>query len=704
MQTAGEYRSQWRVATVASVCAAALGISGVVAGLPGGGSTAEASGLQRFSGCPELERYARDAALPQVTAYGLNPGGAVARSSGAAAAQEGSAAVQSAPRSDTMAAPGEEEASTGPAVGVGATGTNVQEAGVDEPDLVKTDGRHLVTVTGGALRVVDTAKGADGPVGRLSLPGGHVNELLLVGNRALLLGSGSTHDDPVPPSHVDVVPLPRPLTTARVTLVDLSDPADPQVLSTADMDGAYVTAREHGGVVRLVLSSTPALPLRYATAPGTAKKDALAYNRRAVRGLTAEDLLPGVVVRDADGRTVRDETLVRCGDVHHPGRVAGLGTVSVVTLDPAQGLQAMPATAVTSSTDHVYATASRLYVTTGAWGQSPGPIPLGGDVVTDSAGGGGGVAGIDGTGGDVAVDSTGRSIAPRIARPSTALHAFDLTGGGPAAYVASGRVDGSLLGRWAMSEHEGLLRVATTRSGVSGSPSGMDNQVVVLDERGDRLVRIGRVGGLGPGESIRSVRWFGDLATVVTFRQTDPLYTVDLSDPRHPRVRGELKIPGFSAYLHPAGDGLLLGVGQDATAQGQVTGLQVSSFDLSDLDDPRRTDAVDLGQGWSPVMDDSRAFTYLPEQRLALVPVETWSTWGSAELSDEPSVARPAMGGVVAVRVGEHGALETLAWLGQGTQVLRAIPVGGQIALVGPASAVLVDADTLAETGRVSLA
>ena len=124
---------------------------------------------------------------------------------------------------------------------------------------------------------------------------------------------------------------------------------------------------------------------------------------------------------------------------------------------------------------------------------------------------------------------------------------------------------------------------------------------------------------------IEGVGCFGDVAVVVTFRQGDPLYTLDLSDPRHPMGVGELEIPGFSAYLHPLGDDLLLGVGQDATRAGGMSGSQVSTFDLGDLADPRRLDQLGLGYTRSSAIEsDSRAFSYLPDERLAFVPTTSW--------------------------------------------------------------------------------
>ena len=109
-----------------------------------------------------------------------------------------------------------------------------------------------------------------------------------------------------------------------------------------------------------------------------------------------------------------------------------------------------------------------------------------------------------------------------------------------------------------------------------------------LEERDGRLVQIGAVGGLGEGERIFAVRFIDDTAFVVTFRQTDPLFTIDLSNPRAPRKVGELHVNGYSAYLHPVGDGRLLGIGRDADDQGNTRGLQLSLFDVSDLAHPRR--------------------------------------------------------------------------------------------------------------------
>lgn len=165
----------------------------------------------------------------------------------------------------------------------------------------------------------------------------------------------------------------------------------------------------------------------------------------------------------------------------------------------------------------------------------------------------------------------------------------------------------------------------------------------VLAQRNASLTEIGRVDGLGKGERIHSVRFIGAGAYVVTFRQTDPLYTLDLKDPRRPRLTGELKITGYSAYLHPTADGRLLGVGQDADTSGRTSGLQISLFDVSG--EPRRVGARKLPGTSSRAEFDPHAFLYWPETGLTVVPVlrpGRGAAGPSSSRSPEPASPRPA--------------------------------------------------------------
>ena len=220
------------------------------------------------------------------------------------------------------------------------------------------------------------------------------------------------------------------------------------------------------------------------------------------------------------------------------------------------------AASVVAEGDTLYATADSVYVATSRW--------LDWRVLSDA---------------DVARESDGYT---------TLIHKFDTSSTRQPVYEASGEVSGFLLNQFSMDEYQGDLRVAATTSPSWWWSEDSESHVTVLRPDGNVLEEIGSVWGLGEGERIFSVRFMGPDAYVVTFRQIDPLYALDLSDPADPEVLGELKIPGFSSYLHPVGADLLLGVGQDASLEGRVEGLQVSLFDVSDPTDPIRVAQVRL--------------------------------------------------------------------------------------------------------------
>ena len=178
-----------------------------------------------------------------------------------------------------------------------------------------------------------------------------------------------------------------------------------------------------------------------------------------------------------------------------------------------------------------------------------------------------------------------------------------------------------------MSEYNGVLRVASTvseRRGWVNSRQSTEGLVTTLHEQDGALRQLGQVGGLGrqDNESIRAVRFIEERGYVVTFRQTDPLYVLDLRNAAAPKVVGELKIPGYSGYLHPVGEDLLLGVGQsgvDAGNSGQ-TGVQFSLFDISDPASPRRIDTQTYGGGAAAAEFDPKAFLYWQPRNLIIAP------------------------------------------------------------------------------------
>ena len=250
---------------------------------------------------------------------------------------------------------------------------------------------------------------------------------------------------------------------------------------------------------------------------------------------------------------------------------------------------------------------------------------------------------------------------------------------------------GELLSQFALSEDRGVLRAASTK----GFGDEAESLVTTLADRDGRLVRLGAVGGLGRGERIYAVRFLGDTGYVVTFRQVDPLYTLDLADPARPVVRGELKIPGYSAYLHPVGDDLLLGVGQNATGAGEVTGLQLSLFDVSDLARPARLAQVDLGSRYSgsEAEWDHHAFLFWPATGLAVLPIDSEDFSGAAGFT----VSRA--GGIAALGQIAHapGGRDAFA-----PPVRRAVVVGDRLFTISELGAKASTLAGLADAGWVA--
>ncbi len=167
----------------------------------------------------------------------------------------------------------------------------------------------------------------------------------------------------------------------------------------------------------------------------------------------------------------------------------------------------------------------------------------------------------------------------------TQIHKFDIRNC-DVKYLGCGSVEGRALNQFSIDEYNGYLRIATTSD---ASFKDSVSQLYVLD---GNLQTVGKAEGIGEGERIKSVRFNGNTAYVVTFIQTDPLFVIDLSDPTAPTVKGELKIPGFSAYLHPVGENLVLGVGSDGNENGLNGGMKVSLFDVSNPEKPVECDKV----------------------------------------------------------------------------------------------------------------
>ncbi|TDC87708.1 beta-propeller domain-containing protein [Actinomadura sp. 7K507] len=551
------------------VLAGAAGCTGS-SGSAGPPSAAPAVRLVAYDGCDALHKGLREATADQVDAYGLSSGEPL----GGVLAPEGGRALRGGPQA-AQAVPGQPPRHST---------TNAHERGADEPDLVKTDGRRIVTLARGDLKIIDPASRR--VTHTLDLPGANVHgdgNLLLSGDRVLVLDERSPMVPLPRPARPGVQDSPAPQTTeptTRLTLVDIS--GAPKVVGTMTTRADYLDARQNGPSVRVVMKSRPDIDFPGGTG-SKGEKAAAEANRRAVVTAPLNAWLPTFQVDAGDGSPAKDYR-APCEQVSRPSSYAGSTMLSVLTFDLSRGLADPQAIGVTADGSTVYGNGKSLYVT----GTPPNPSMW----------------------------------TPRKKRPEvrTDVYKFDVSGKGRPRYVASGSVKGNLLNQYSMSEHDGKLRLATTTGQFAREEKPSQSSVYVLAQDGSRLDQVGRIDGLGKGERIYSVRFIGATGYVVTFREVDPLYVLDLKDPRRPRLTGELKITGYSAYLHPTRDGKLLGVGQDADRSGRTKGLQVSLFDVSG-ERPRRIDNYTLPEATSQAEFEPHAFLYWPDSGLTVIPV-----------------------------------------------------------------------------------
>jgi hypothetical protein len=514
----------------------------------------------------------------------------------------------------------------------GDSGTNVQEAGVDEPDIVKTADGRVYAVAGGRLHAVD----ADGlsMLDSLELEG-FDHQLLLSGGRLLVISQAPPLGHPESYDEVTVL-----------TEVDVGDPTAMKVLRTERIRGVHLSSRLTGHSARVVIWSRP----RAAIEPAF---------RSRLRGW-----LPRRVLRSrvTGRRSVRKAA--RCGQVLRPARFSGTDTLTVLTVDMSKGLPAVDSEAVLSGGEIVYASATSLYVATPQWT----PVPDGAEYPPE--------------------------------RAVTLIHRFDISDPTNTTYRASGQVPGYLLNQFSMSEHDGVLRVASTEEPswwTGETDDRSESRVTTLDERSGALVQLGHAGGLGKGERIYAVRFIGERGYVVTFRQTDPLYTLDLSKPSTPMVAGELKIRGYSAYLHPIDDDLLLGVGQDADQRGNLRGTQLSLFDVGDPARPRRLHQRTVESGSSSDVEyDHHAFLWWGPSKLAVMPLHSYP-----EVYDEPSFSGAIGFGVDrSSGISERGRashdedVERYAW-----PIERSFVLGGRLFTLSQYGLETNSLDNLAEQG-----
>ncbi|MCD4747972.1 MAG: beta-propeller domain-containing protein, partial [Thermoanaerobaculales bacterium] len=438
--------------------------------------------------------------------------------------------------------------------GVGAldfTGTNNQEEGVDELDIIKTDGNFIYVARDDSVAILRSWPPERTEILSETPLDGFTSGIFLHGDRLAAIsqlwsgiGGGSFQRG-----------------GTRIDLFDVEDRSQPLQVRSIEMEGFLVGSRLLDGKMYLVLHTwipTPIavwellyrddldLPELDPSAPPEEIEETLELARQILTPLVAEivakmdisEILP--LMTDTADESAEPTLLLQCTDILQPSVRDQYSVLSVVGIDLASGdwtTSPVDATAVLTSGWTVYASRNTLYVAQGSsWWWGP---------------------------------------AFEVDGETTAIHSFDLGSGenDPVEYRASGEVPGRLPNQFSMSEYEGALRVASCHYPWAWGPETNESGTVVTvmrDNGAGFLQTIGQIGGIAPGENLYAARFLGERGYLVTFEIIDPLFTLDLTDPTEPRLTGELKIPGYSAYLHPMDHNHLLAIGMNGDDEGRL--------------------------------------------------------------------------------------------------------------------------------------
>jgi hypothetical protein len=567
------------------------------------------------TGAPPLPT-AGMAAAPSIPASGAS--GAPSNSGPSSAGSAGSA-PSSNPTTPQMAAPGKSAADQPAVLGPsGHSDTNVQVKGVDEADIVKTDGDHIFLLHGNQLYVLTSWPANQTAIQGKTTIEGSANEMFVQNGVAVVFSNtydqGDLVDAPPPASTMAGVS-PNPYAyygTAftKITLIKVGTGA-PQVVRELFVEGNYLSARRYDKTVRAVIQGGFRTPPIYAgnveyTDPWGRKypqeqidQQVNSWRDRMIAAISTtklSDWLP--IERELTAGTL-SKPARRCTDFYAPSPgLTDYGLTNIVSFDMQDPKSALGGALVLGNADEVYSNESVMLLASRDYRWDQGLIE----------------------------------------RERTVLHRFELDGANTT-YNSSGFVPGQIVDQFSLDEANGVVRVATSArlwqnfmpplpplaavavkqddlpkdgSGVATLARQTDNRVVTLRASGEKLVRAGITEPLGnDGEVLKSSRFVGDRAYVVTFHQTDPLMVIDLSKPEKLVKLGELDIPGFSDYMQPIDKDNLLTIGRDTDASGVDRGLMLQLFDVSDATAPRRSHTYKFGpNGYSEANTNHKAFTF----------------------------------------------------------------------------------------------
>lgn len=435
--------------------------------------------------------------------------------------------------------------------------TNVQVKGVDEADIVKTDGNYIYYVTNEKVYIIDgksleiKAK-LDYDTKNIFYP----SEIYINENKMIVLGTSyeenKTKEETNSFIEYDYAPY-YGASQTKVIVYNISDKSNPKEERTITIDGEYDTSRMIEDNIYFISS-----------------KRMYYYDLAKIED---DEIMP--LIKD----TANENRKLECTDIAYFEGTQNNAFMTVAGFN-INNKEKINTESFFGASDDVYANQNNLYIT-----QTEYKYVFGQE------------------------KSTSKIYKFNLENTTINLQ-------------AQTEVKGNLKDQFSMDEYDGKLRIATTK----GYDETSKNQLYILDEN---LNEIGKIENLAKGEKIYSVRFVGKIGYIVTFEQIDPLFVIDLSDPTNPEVKGELKIPGYSSYLHPYDETHIIGIGYNTRSNGYggVTNdnMKMSMFDVSDVSNPKEMFSIDIGSGYtySEIINNHKALFYDKDRNLIGFPIET---------------------------------------------------------------------------------
>jgi inhibitor of cysteine peptidase len=592
--------------TFAFIALALVLLAALIAGGCMGTTTMAASGdIKKFSSVDEIKQYIKEnTEKAQESYYGVTDG--------AIRTAEAVVGAPSVATQDAAKSASEMNALTG---ATGYSTTNVQVAGVDEPDFVKNDGRYIYLISGSTLIIVDAYPAQGAKIISETEIEDTVKEIFVNGNRLVVFSTGNMDlpvratDDQVGIAQKVAImpPYYRSNPVTHATIYDIADRKDPGILKDYMVDGDYVDARMIGRNIYM-LTREYVYPYDDIVVP-------------AVRESGKVILEPDVYYFD------------------NPEREYSFSTVTA--LDVTSGAEKDAKTFLIGSGNILYVSPNAMYVSYQKWypvyrTMAGGPqVAVESGVVSASAGSAAASPVLwedfnqlpeqEKTDLISQMKSGEQEAIQRreIDQTTTVIHKIGISNGN-IAYGAKGEVSGYLKNQFSMDEYEGNLRVATTSDVWTTRGQYEYNSVFVLDSR---MKTIGSLTHIAEQEKIYSTRFIGDRLYMVTFKRIDPFFVIDLSSPENPEILGKLKIPGYSDYLHPYDKNHIIGVGKETATNDwggiSTRGVKLALFDVTDVEHPTQVDKVEIGEAGtdSAALYDHKAFLFDKGKNILVIPI-----------------------------------------------------------------------------------